>query len=127
MIDEEVRDALLQDQTIDITTIGRRSGSPRRLEIWFHNLDGHIYITGLPGKRDWYANLLERPDLIFHLKQSVQADIPARARLITGPAERERVLRQILDRIGRRDANGNWLDRSPLIEVDLLDEERPAA
>jgi len=122
MIDEEVRDALLQDQTIDITTIGRRSGRPRRLEIWFHNLDGRIYITGLPGKRDWYANLLERPDLIFHLKQSVQADIPARARLITGPAERERVLRQILDRIGRRDANGNWLDRSPLIEVDLLDE-----
>jgi hypothetical protein len=127
MIDEEVRDALLSDRTADITTIGRRSGSPRRLEIWFHNLDGHIYITGLPGKRDWYANLLERPTLIFHLKQSIRADIPARARMITDPAERERVLPEILDRIGRQDATGNWLDRSPLIEVELRDEQQPAA
>ena len=33
---DEVRDALERDLTIDITTIGRRSGEPRRIEIWVH-------------------------------------------------------------------------------------------
>ena len=28
------------DRTIDITTTGRRSGQPRRVEVWFHRVDG---------------------------------------------------------------------------------------
>jgi len=122
MITNEVREALGRDQTVDITTIGRRSGTPRRLEIWFHNLDGRIYISGLPGRRGWYANLLARPDFTFHLKQSIQADIPSRAYPVTDPAERERVLRELLNRTGRLQALGEWLDRSPLVEVELLDD-----
>jgi hypothetical protein len=50
-VDERVRRALASDRTIDITTTGRRSGQPRRIEIWFHNLGGRIYISGLPGSR----------------------------------------------------------------------------
>ena len=42
-MDESVERALERDRTIDITTTGRQSGQPRRLEIWFHNLDGRIY------------------------------------------------------------------------------------
>ena len=122
MISEEARNALQRDQTIDITTTGRRSGKPRRLEIWFHNLDGRIYLSGLPGRRDWYANLLARPEFTFHLKQSTQADISSRAYPVTDPAERERVLRELLNRIGRGEALGDWLERSPLVEVELLDE-----
>jgi len=122
MITQAARDALQHDQTVDITTTGRRSGSPRRLEIWFHNLDGRIYLSGLPGRRDWYANLLARPEFTFHLKQSTQADISSRAYPVTDPAERERVLRELLNRIGRGEALGDWLERSPLVEVELLDE-----
>ena len=44
----EVQAALASDLTIDITTIGRHSGAPRRIEIWFLNIDGGIYITGTP-------------------------------------------------------------------------------
>ncbi|MDQ2999008.1 MAG: nitroreductase/quinone reductase family protein [Chloroflexota bacterium] len=60
-MDEQVRHALEHGRTIDITTIGRTSGEPRRIEIWFHNVDGHIYITGTPGRRSWYANLRANP------------------------------------------------------------------
>src|SRR5882762_9742504 len=60
-VDEKIKHALANDQVIDITTIGRQSGQPRRLEIWFHNIDGRLYITGLPGTRDWYANLVAHP------------------------------------------------------------------
>ena len=65
-MDEQVRHALGHGRTIDITTIGRASGEPRRIEIWFHNIDGHIYITGTPGRRDWYANLRADPNFTFH-------------------------------------------------------------
>ena len=120
MDSEQVQRALAHDRTVDITTIGRRSGQPRRIEIWFHNLDGRIYISGRPGRRGWYANVVARPDFVFHLKESAQADIPARAHPVTDPAERRRVLSGVLAGIGREGALEDWVARSPLIQVELL-------
>ena len=48
-MDADVRAALERDLTIDITTTGRRSGQPRRIEIWFYNVDGRIYLGGSSG------------------------------------------------------------------------------
>jgi F420H(2)-dependent quinone reductase len=121
MISEQVQRALTHDRTVDITTTGRQSGEPRRIEIWFHNLDGHIYISGRPGRRGWYANVVAHPDFVFHVKESAQADIPARAHPITDPAERRRVLSGVLAGIGREGALEDWVKHSPLIEVELLD------
>jgi deazaflavin-dependent oxidoreductase (nitroreductase family) len=115
-MDEQVKHALERDRTIDITTIGRKTGLPRRIEIWFHNIDGRLYISGLPGRRDWYANLLTNPEFTFHLKGSVQADLPARARPITDEAERRAVLARIQG--GSRDLEA-WVAGSPLVEVEL--------
>jgi deazaflavin-dependent oxidoreductase (nitroreductase family) len=120
-IDERLRDALARDRTIDVTTVGRRSGKPRRIEIWFHNVSGRVYISGLPGRRDWYANLLAEPGFVFHLKETVEADIPARARPVTDRTERETVLRDLLAGIGRADALDEWIARSPLVEVEFID------
>jgi deazaflavin-dependent oxidoreductase (nitroreductase family) len=118
-MDEAVAGALERDRVVDITTTGRRSGRPHRLEIWFHNLDGRIYVTGLPGRRGWYANLLANPELTFHVKHSAEADLPARARPVTDPAERREVLGRILENLGRADLDA-WLERSPLVEVEIL-------
>ena len=126
MLSEQVQRALTQDRTVDITTTGRRSGQPRRIEIAFHNLEGLMYITGLPGRRGWYANVVAHPDFVLHLKQTAQADIPARAHPITDPAERRPVLSRILAGIGREGELEDWVDRSPLIEVELLERKDPA-
>jgi len=117
-MDEDVKRALEHDRTIDITTTGRRSGRPSRIEIWFHNLDGRIYITGLPGRRDWYANIVANPDFTFHLKQTTQADLPARARPITDEAERREILAEILQRLGR-DELDRWVADAPLVEAEF--------
>lgn len=53
MIDDAIRHALETDRTIDITTIGRTSGQPRRIETWFYRVGDNIYLSGSPGKRDW--------------------------------------------------------------------------
>jgi len=120
-VDERARRALASDRTIDITTTGRRSGQPQRIEIWFHNLGGRIYISGLPGPRDWYANLMADPEFVFHLKETAEIDLPARARLVTDQPERRRVLRELLAGIGREGDLESWAATSPIIQVQFLD------
>ncbi len=119
-MDDRVRRALETDRTIDITTTGRKTGVRRRTEIWFHNLDGRLFITGTPGTRSWYANLVADRDFTFHLKGSVDADIPARARLVQDAAERRQVLAGIFKKIDRGESElEDWVSGSPLIEVEL--------
>src|SRR3954470_16905473 len=100
-MNDDVREALTKDRVIDITTTGRTSGTPSRKEMWFHNIDGTIYITGTPRKRDWYANMVAHPEFTFHLKQSAQADLPARATPITDDAQRRAILTRLLTNIDR--------------------------
>jgi deazaflavin-dependent oxidoreductase (nitroreductase family) len=120
-MDERVRQALAIDRTIDITTTGRSSGLPRRIETWFYRVDDEIYLTGSPGRRDWYANLLANPDFTFHLKQGVAADLPARAAPITGPEERRAIFERILLDLGGAQDLEAWLSGSPLMEVSFND------
>ena len=47
-MDEHIQHALARDRTIDIITRGRNTGQLRRTEIWFHTIDGQVYITGPP-------------------------------------------------------------------------------
>ena len=118
-MDESISQALEKDRTIDITTRGRKTGMDRRTEIWFHNLDGKLYITGTPGTRDWYANLVAHAEFTFHLKQSVKADIPALARPITAPDERRPVFLGVFAKLsGERDLE-EWMAASPLLHVEL--------
>lgn len=91
----EIQSALARDMTIDITTTGRKSGQSRRIEIWFLNVDGSIYITGSTGRRDWYANLLANPVLQFHLKESTSADLAASANAVEDEAERRQVFEAV--------------------------------
>ena len=114
-----VREAPATDRTIDITTTGRKSGQPRRTEIWFRNAGGRIFITGLPGTRSWLANMRASPEFTFDLKESVKADLPARARFITDDAERRRVLELLLAGTSSPDFE-EWVGRSPLAEVEFL-------
>jgi deazaflavin-dependent oxidoreductase (nitroreductase family) len=127
-MDPTVRRALSHGHLIDITTTGRVTGAPRRIEITFHNLDGRIYITGIPHPtrtRAWLRNLEADPRMVFHLKAPVRADLPASARVISDPEERTSVLTRIA-RIWRRDA-AEMIAYSPLIEVSIEGYEVEAA
>ncbi|MEO8272664.1 MAG: nitroreductase family deazaflavin-dependent oxidoreductase [Chloroflexota bacterium] len=115
-----VRSALKHGHTIDITTTGRKSGEPRRIEMMFHSFDGHVYISGMPnpdGTRAWLQNMRANPSFTFHLKQLVQADLPATAREITEDPERHAVLEKVA-RVWRRDVEP-MRKFSPLVEVTI--------
>lgn len=117
--DPGVAEALANDLVIDITTIGRSSGEAKRIEIWFHNVDDRYYITGRPGPRSWYANVLANPSIVFHLKQSAEADLEGTARAVTDPAEKRSVFlaAKKLSEYINGDNVQEWVDGSPLIEV----------
>lgn len=119
-IDEKVRRALARGHRVDITTTGRQSGQPRRIEVVFHNIDGRLYISGMPSRqrRSWLANLDADPTMTFHLKGPITADLPARARILVDPVEREAVLRHIAQAWGRTDVE-TMVRWSPLIEVEI--------
>jgi deazaflavin-dependent oxidoreductase (nitroreductase family) len=121
-VDERIQRALENDRTIDITTTGRNSGQPRRIEIWMYRYDGRIFLSGSPGTRDWYANLRVDPEFTLHLKGSAQADLPAIAHPITDEAERREVIRGILEDLGRGSSVEDWVARSPLVEVEFRDQ-----
>lgn len=123
-----VRLALSRGGTIDITTTGRRSGEPRRIEIVFHRIDGRIWISGMPSprKRAWLANLEADPRLTFHLKGPIAvADLPATARVVDEEDERRRVLDRVAKAWNRTDLE-RMVAWSPLIEV-TIDEDALAA
>jgi deazaflavin-dependent oxidoreductase (nitroreductase family) len=115
-----VRTELADDPTIDITTTGRASGLPRRLEIWMLDVDGRFFITGTPGRRDWVANLHADPSLVVHLKRHASADLSATAVFVDDPATRRMVLEH---------PSASWyrdqqpldvlLETAPMVEIHL--------
>lgn len=115
-LDPGIRDALERGGIIDITTTGRRSGQPRRLEIVLHNVGGRFFISGKPGwPRGWIANLAADQRMTVHLKRGITADVPARGRVITDRAEREAILPPIAAGWGY--PVSMMVTGSPLIEV----------
>jgi hypothetical protein len=138
---DDVRDALaigpsstLEDRTIDITTTGRSSGCPRRIEIVFYRIGDSIYLSGIPAPRlrDWLANLRAEPHFTFHLKRDVVADLPAVATVITDVSERRRLLAPLVDQFNERRGDESewpraeldeWVQGSPLARVDFVDSD----
>ena len=117
-MDHSTHDALARSQLIDMTTTGRKTGQPRRIEIGLHSIDGRLYISGMPSphRRKWLANLDANPKFTFHLKGGVKADLPATARVIEDEAERRKILPDVA-RAWKRDDIDEMVRHSPLIEV----------
>lgn len=121
-MDEAVKAALDRGGIADITTIGRKTGQPRRIEIHFHQFDGEYYLTGRHGrKRDWEANIIAHPEFTLNLKRGITADVPVVGEPEPDPQVRARILRRALieswgsppDRVD--EALHKWVDGSPFI------------
>ena len=127
-MDENIRTALHRSQVIDLTTIGRRTGRPRRIEIFLHEKDGRLFISGMPRAdrtRDWIYNITADPYVVVHLKQTVSADIPMTARVVTDLVERRPFI-EAAARHWRRTDVDEMLRHSPLIVLTMPDVDEQA-
>ncbi len=121
---DAIRRILGRGGLIDITTIGRRTRQPRRLEIVFHNIAGRIVITGSPRRgrtRAWILNLEADPRITIHLKGLLEADLPGTARVITEPTERRSIADWIVGHAWPQMDRDSMVAASPMIEVTLDD------
>ena len=68
-----------------LTTTGRHSGQPHRIEIWFALADGVAYLLSGGGDRsDWVRNLTISPDVTLEIGGQKRT---TRARVVTDPTE----------------------------------------
>jgi hypothetical protein len=121
-MDAAIRKGLEGGGIADMTTTGRKSGLPRRIEIYFHHFDGEFFLTGRPGRRrDWEANIEVNPLFTLHLKRGVTADVDVVGETVPDREVRVGVIRRALveswgsppDRVEA--GLDEWVDRSPLI------------
>ena len=123
-MEQLIKEAMDRGGIADITTTGRKSGEPRRIEIYFHHFDGSYYLTGRPvRKRDWVANILAHPEFTLHLKRGVTADVDVVGEGESDPQERARIIR-----LARANWNHDpaeidsslqkWVDTAPFIRFE---------
>jgi len=115
-VTNEVRQALDEQMTVEITTVGRRTGRPQRIETWRYRAAGRYWLTGSPGARDWYANLVVHPGFTLHLKDR---DLQVRGRPVTDPDERARIFGEVVPGLDWAGSLEAWIDGSPLVEIEF--------
>lgn len=59
-----------------LTTIGRKSGNPHRIEIWFAVEGGRVYLmSGGRDASDWVKNVLENPVITLEVGEEKRAGV----------------------------------------------------
>jgi deazaflavin-dependent oxidoreductase (nitroreductase family) len=108
---------LAATRTIEMTTIGHRSGERRTVEIWWLHIKGRFIVTGTPGRRDWYTNVLANPDVListsigtFTATAVTIADAVFRRRVFTEPSANWYSSQEELHRL---------VETAPMVEIRL--------
>ncbi len=71
-----------------LTTIGRVTGRPHTIEIWFAAAGDTVYLlSGSGGRSDWCKNLRREPAVTFRIRTE---EMPGTAREVVDDAEDER-------------------------------------
>jgi deazaflavin-dependent oxidoreductase (nitroreductase family) len=75
--------------TVELTTLGRKTGKPHTKPIWFVYDQGHLYLqSGKEGKTDWYQNLKKNPQMTLKIG-TVTAN--GKAKFLPDAKEAERI------------------------------------
>lgn len=135
--DEIVR-ALADERTVDILTVGRRTGLTRATEIWTTLVEGVVYVCGTPAAepqrverepRDWLANLRANPSFTLRLRHPIVAEVPARAVEVTDADERRRLFTAPQSGYYREFSRSvdDFVAHAPVVRVEFADPELTAA
>jgi deazaflavin-dependent oxidoreductase (nitroreductase family) len=101
-----------------LTTTGRRSGEPHRIEIWFALADDTVYLLSGGGERsDWVRNLVASPEVVLEIGDGKRT---AKARVVSDPEEDALARRIVTEKYTPRYRGdlGDWGRTSLPIAVD---------
>jgi deazaflavin-dependent oxidoreductase (nitroreductase family) len=104
---------------IDLTTTGRVTGRPHRIEIWFAQDGRTLYLLSGGGDRsDWVKNVAHTPEVVIH---AGDVDLAGRARIVLDPEEVVRAKDAVVAKYRPRYAGDltDWKDRSLPVAIEL--------
>jgi deazaflavin-dependent oxidoreductase (nitroreductase family) len=115
--------SLAREQFCYLTTVGRRTGRPHTIEIWFAaSPDGRtLYMLAGGGERaDWVKNIRHDPATQVRIGSRTYS---ARGRILTTPEEELTARRLVVAKYyGREyDPNAGWEATSLPVALDLVD------
>jgi deazaflavin-dependent oxidoreductase (nitroreductase family) len=102
-----------------VTTTGRRSGAPHRIEIWFGMAGSTIYLLSGGGDRsDWVRNMVQTPDVTVLIGGQT---FGGRARIVSDPSEDRRARDLVFAKYNPTYAGDltGWRDTALPIAIDL--------
>ena len=102
-----------------LTTIGRVSGRPHEIEIWFGAQNGTIYLLSGSQRSDWVKNLLRDPDVRVRIaKHNFQGS----ARIVTDKEEELRARYLLAEKYQEWEEGrtlSEWARTALVVGVDL--------
>lgn len=114
-------DALLAARTCRIATVGRRSGAPHVVSVWFALVGTTLVAPCRHGEAsDWLQNAVAAPTVAVAAGRGRSA-VTGRAHLVVEPAERRRAVEAL---VAKYRSSGSfvagWLDDPPtLVAIEL--------
>ncbi len=116
--------SLAQEEYCYLTTVGRVTGQPHQIEIWFGLNDKTIYLlSGGMDKADWVKNLRKNPSVMVGIAKHF---FHITARLVTDEKEELLARNLLADKYGEREADGSlseWARTALPIAIDLFQGE----
>jgi deazaflavin-dependent oxidoreductase (nitroreductase family) len=101
-----------------LTTLGRVSGDPHEIEIWFA-IDGAtvFMLAGAGTRSDWVRNLQRSPHVTVRLREETYE---ARARVVDDPVEDRRARTLLFDKYEPRNPGlASWRESALPIALDV--------
>jgi deazaflavin-dependent oxidoreductase (nitroreductase family) len=99
---------MADDDYCYLTTTGRRSGAPHRIEIWYAAVPNRLYLMAGGGMRsDWVRNLVAEPAVTVEIDGTEHA---ATGRVIAEADEAEQARALVFDKYQPRYHGGDLTD-----------------
>jgi len=116
---------LAKEEYCYLTTIGRVTGNPHQIEIWFALHDNSLYLMAGNHRSDWVKNLLKDPNVTVRIAKHSFTGI---ARLVKDEQEEMMVRNRLADKYKEREADGSlseWAQTALPVAIDLQSAARP--
>lgn len=110
-----------QDSFMYLTTTGRASGNPHRIEIWFGNAEDRVYLmSGGGDKSDWVKNLIVDPYVTVEFGREEHAGV---AHVVSPDSDEDTFVRDLLvNKYGKDRDLSDWRARSLPIVITFPSE-----
>jgi deazaflavin-dependent oxidoreductase (nitroreductase family) len=102
-----------------LTTIGRVTGKPHAIEIWFGAQNASLYLMAGDHGSDWVKNLLKNPAVSVHIANE---SFTGTARLVKNEPEEMTARNLLADKYKERESDGSlseWARTALPVAIDL--------